>query len=211
MDLLDHWHEGRKIFTVLQAAQLLGTLEHAATVAPWLRYLFDSLRHSLLQALRKNTEVIYKNMKLKDFLNDMSYKGSSFDGILKKNFATSYISKKNWHSKRKYFITSTLSLELSHLRQIFSRQKDYRLFTPISFLVDRTPDFTAYSDACLEGAGGFSHNLKFWWHFHWPSSIQKQTLKKFSTSIRLDQTKFISINLLEYITIIITYAGAIHS
>ena len=33
---LSHWHKKRKAFTVLDAAQLVGQLEHAATVAPWL-------------------------------------------------------------------------------------------------------------------------------------------------------------------------------
>lgn len=58
LEKIAHWHSGRKSFTVLQAAQLLGILEHAATIAPWLKYMFDCLRHSLLQALRKKHKQI---------------------------------------------------------------------------------------------------------------------------------------------------------
>ena len=72
-----------------------------------------------------------------------------------------------------------------------------------------TPDCFARGDACLDGAGGFSLDLGFWWFFEWPTEIKKLTLKHFRTSVRIDQNKFISINLLEYLTIIITYAGAI--
>ena len=95
---------------MLQAAQLLGVLEHAATVAPWLRYMFDCLRHSLLQALRINKTKICKNKKLSEFLTYASYRGSSYEVLLRKNYATSHISKKIWHSKQSHF----LAIHLCH-------------------------------------------------------------------------------------------------
>ena len=209
--LLSHWHAGRKSFTVLQAAQLLGTLEHITTVAPWLRYLFDCLRHSLIMALRFNTALVYKNKRLRDFFIDISFKGSSHDSILRKKFATGVIAKKIWHSKHAHFITKQLASELALLRDIFNNPLWFRLYTPISYLVNRTPGYVARGDACLDGAGGFSLDLQFWWFFEWPETIRNLTLKKFTTSVRIEQDKFISINLLEYLTIIISYAGAIQS
>ena len=171
--MLSHWYAGRKSFTVLQAAQLLGTLEHAATVAPWLRYQYDSLRHSLLAALRVNEDNVYKNITLEEFLNDMTYKGSSHEGLLKKNFASSFIAKTIWHSRKRHFVTKALSKELTFLHHIFSDTSAFRLFTPICYLVDRSPDFIAKGDACLDGAGGFSLDLSFWWFFEWPPRLSK--------------------------------------
>ena len=208
--MLSHWHAGRKSFTVLQAAQLLGSLEHVTTVAPWMRYLFDCLRHSLLVALRTNAEKIYKNTKLRDFLSDASYKGSSYNGLLRKNFAVGVIAKKIWHSKTQHYITKQLGIELTNLRKLFFNE-NYTFSTPISYLIERTPDFFAQGDACLDGAGGFSLDLQFWWFFPWPQSVLKLTFKYFPTSIRVDKNKFISINLLEYLTIILCYAGAIQA
>ena len=208
---LQHWHNGRKSFTLLQAAQLIGALEHAATVAPWLRYCYDSLRHSLLQALRHNASTTCQRRDLRPYLLDMSYKGSSHEGLLKKNFATSVVSKKIWNSRHRHFISPMLASEIAFLQKIFSSRNRYRLYTPISYLVHRTPDYFARGDACLDGAGGFCLGLKFWWFYPWPQAITKLTLKHFRTRVRIEPTKFISINLLEYITIILTYAGAIEA
>ena len=101
--------------------------------------------------------------------------------------------------------------EIVFLQKKFSSRNRYRLYTPISYLVHRTPDYFARGDVCLDGAGGFCLGLKFWWFFPWPQSITILTLKHFRTSVRIEPTKFISINLLEYITIILTYAGAIEA
>ena len=40
----------------------------------------------------------------------------------------------------------------------------YNLETPIAHIVPRDPAFVTYGDACLEAAGGFYEDLKFWWH-----------------------------------------------
>ena len=37
-EMISHWHSGRRSFTLLQISRLLGKLEFAANVAPWLRY-----------------------------------------------------------------------------------------------------------------------------------------------------------------------------
>lgn len=99
---------------------------------------------------------------------------------------------------------------MTNLRKLFFNE-NYTFSTPISYLIERTPDFFAQGDACLDGAGGFSLDLQFWWFFPWPQSVLKLTFKYFSTSIRVDKNKFISINLLEYLTIILCYAGAIQA
>ena len=57
--------------------------------------------------------------------------------------------------------------------------------------------------------GGYSYGLNFWWHYQWPLSIQQRTLKFFIVKVKDYETDtLISINLLEYATVIITYAAA---
>ena len=36
--------------------------------------------------------------------------------------------------------------------------------TPIAHIIPRIPTTTAFGDSCLEGAGGYSISLGFWWH-----------------------------------------------
>ena len=98
---LCHWHSKRGSFTVLDAAQLVGQLEHAATVAPWLRFLMTSLRHSILNDLRANRAKVYKDNTMDHYLEDAVYKGKDFRGLLRKNFADSKIAQKIWHCKQR--------------------------------------------------------------------------------------------------------------
>ena len=49
--------------------------------------------------------------------------------------------------------------------------------TPIAFLIERTPFASSYGDACLDAAGGYSIDLKFWWHVKFPLEVVLRTLK----------------------------------
>ena len=47
----------------------------------------------------------------------------------------------------------------------------------IAYLIKKTPLATAFGDACLDTAGGFSVELRFWWHLTFPPKIVRRTLK----------------------------------
>ena len=79
---------------------------------------------------------------------------------------------------------------------------------PIAHMVPRDPDFSGKGDACLDGAGGYSEDLHFWWYFDWPKEVKKKTLKYYKKNVQVDKNNFVSINLLEYVTIIVMYAAA---
>ena len=68
------------------------------------------------------------------------------------------------------------------------------------------PYALAWGDACLYGGGGFSLKLRFWWHLQWPHKVQRKT----KLYLKDDSNKdFVSINVLEFVTIIINFAGAL--
>ena len=84
----------------------------------------------------------------------------------------------------------------------------YSLTTPIARLATRDPDFFTYSDACLEAAGAQVPTLKFWWYIEWSSTIKSLTLTKLRVTRHCPLNhKLISINLLEYVAEILTYAA----
>jgi hypothetical protein len=64
------------------------------------------------------------------------------------------------------------------------------------------PTFTSFGDSCLKGAGGYSISLGFWWYISFSEEIKQRNLlhKKDNVDGRL-----ISINALEFITVIINY------
>ena len=98
--------------------------------------------------------------------------------------------------------------ELKIITEILKDPARYNLTTPIAHLATRDPDFTAYSDTCLEATGAQVPTLHFWWHVEWPDTIKSLTLKKLRVTRRCPLTYLlISINLLEFAAEIITYAA----
>ena len=207
-EILAHWHSFRKTFVIKEAATMLGRLDNAAGVCDWARFLFLSTRQALLLALRKCKDEVYNNKSFATYIKDAHNHSDDEFGLLRKKFALSKIAKGIWNSKCKCFITKDLKQELMLLESII-KNPSIQWSTPVSHLVKRSPDFEVWGDSSLKYAGGYSHNMKFWWHIEWPTSIQSKTLDKFVVKAKIDE-KIISINLLEYCVIIINYAIASH-
>jgi hypothetical protein len=69
------------------------------------------------------------------------------------------------------------------------------------------PSFTSFGDSCLEGASGYCTLLGSWWHIPFPDEVKQRTLlhKKDNKDSRL-----ISINVLEFVTVIKNYCVSLH-
>jgi hypothetical protein len=78
--------------------------------------------------------------------------------------------------------------------------------TPIAHLIPRTPTASIVGDSSLLACGGYSITLKFWWHFSFPSDVAERTLLHLKDN---SDEKFISINCLEYFTIIVNYCASL--
>jgi hypothetical protein len=59
----------------------------------------------------------------------------------------------------------------------------------------------------LEGAGGFSITLGFWWHICFPDEVVQHTLQFRSNN---NDGMLVLINVLEFVTMIINYCAALH-
>jgi hypothetical protein len=80
-----------------------------------------------------------------------------------------------------------------------------QLGTPIAHMVPRDPDYGSDGDSSLTAAGGFSIGLRFWWHLIWPAEIQARNIREMK---RDKDGKLISINMLEYATVLMNYAAS---
>ena len=69
----------------------------------------------------------------------------------------------------------------------------------------RTPFATAYGDACLHSAGDYSIGLQLVWWLKSPDAAIKHTLIHLNDN---GDSNFTSINVLEYLTVIIDYCIA---
>jgi hypothetical protein len=48
--------------------------------------------------------------------------------------------------------------------------------TPIVYIIPRMPTMATFGNSCLEGTGGYSISLRFWWHLPFPEKVIQQTL-----------------------------------
>jgi hypothetical protein len=79
--------------------------------------------------------------------------------------------------------------------------------TPIAHSIPQTPFATTTRDSFLEGAGGFSITLGFWWHICFPDEVVLRTAQ-FKTYN--NNSMLVLINLLEFVMVIIIYCTALH-
>ena len=206
---LSNFHSKRKLYTLREAATLAGHLEFFASMTPWLRFLTVALKKSILIALQTNSANTSKDKRNQKLISDSRLLSHDLDDIRKKNFAKSKVLQKTWHSRHKYRVSPSLRKEIKLLQFLFKNRSTYKFASPIAHLIKKDFDFHALGDACLEGAGGFSSDLQFWWYVPWPKPILHKTLKHFVPTYKTLSGNFISINLLEYVTIIITLAASI--
>jgi hypothetical protein len=78
---------------------------------------------------------------------------------------------------------------------------------PIAIIIPRMLTCITFGNSCLDEAGGYSLSLGFWWHWPFPHDIiMRMLLHKHDNS----NGCLISINILEFITVIINYCTALH-
>jgi hypothetical protein len=96
--------------------------------------------------------------------------------------------------------------ELIFLSDALTPNLGIKVETPIAHLIPRVPTALIIGNSLLVACGGYSITLKFWWHLSFPKDIAKRMLLHLKNNF--DDT-FISINCLEYVTIIIDYCAAL--
>ena len=201
---LKHWHSGRRSFNVLQAARLVGLLQHAAQVCVWARFLLVALQHSIQIALHYNEKELRKTEAFQELIKDIDRSSLSEEDLQKGLFAQGKLAQKIWRYTRRYFINRTMRAEIAMLIYILEHPTEYRWETPIAHLIPRESDYNSFGDSCLTGCGGFSIDLAFWWQLIWPQEIQVRTIRV----LQQKDKRLISINVLEYATILFTFEAA---
>eukprot|EP00984_Skeletonema_dohrnii_P032689 scaffold27225_cov80-Skeletonema_dohrnii-CCMP3373.AAC.3 len=202
LDLLDAFHEGRKAFTVQEMSTLVGNLGHIASTSRWLTHLLSHLYTSIATALRNNRAYeIETSAAFRDALRKAS--ASELFTLDERKFHAGVVNRIVYKSQRTYFLNQTAKEELHLIRAALS-SSEISFRTPIAHLVPRDPTGTAWGDSSLDAAGGFSSDCKFWWYLEWSAEIKASTLRFHKNN---SGGNLISINVLEYASVIINYAA----
>ncbi len=105
-----------------------------------------------------------------------------------------------------YIINEMMHKELRFIRQALWEGPKISFEAPIAFIIPRTPSVSLFGDSSLTSCGGYSIDLCFWWFIPFPDEIDAKTLLHLKND---SEQNFISINVLGYVTVILSYCGAL--
>jgi hypothetical protein len=111
------------------------------------------------------------------------------------------------HASYQYNINKTMCYEIEFFYKKLMPDSGIKREMPIAHLIPQTPFATTIKDSLLEGAGGFSVTLRFWWHICFPDEVVQRTLQ--FRSINNDSMLMLT-NLLKFVMVIINYCAALH-
>ncbi len=180
-ELLDTtWHLNRKQFTVSEAQSLTGKLARLAEGAHWVFHLLSHLYTLISHALVENKKLLLESSKeFQTIVKDMKlgiYNTYGGDQAKYISFALKKAAHLVHHAKFQYNINTTMPAEIEFFREQLHPDSGTIWSTPLALIVPRDPFATAFGDACLHGAGGYSTSLGFWWHLNFPEEVTKRTL-----------------------------------
>jgi hypothetical protein len=205
------WHLHRRCFTVREAQRLTRKLSHLVEGAQWVFHLLMHLYASIVYVLAKNKQLLvdsspeFRSICLSLKMGNFLYLAK--DQVKQINHAIKRAARQVYHAKFEFNSNKAVRQEIDFFRKKLLPESNIKWETPIAHIIPRMPMFTSFGNSCLEGARGYSTLLGYWWHILFPNGVKQRTLlhKKDNKDGRL-----ISINVLEFITVIINYCALLH-
>jgi hypothetical protein len=208
--LNESWPTSRRIFKVADIQKLVGKLARLGEGAPWIYKIMSHIYTSRAFALKQNKELLLacspKFREIVENIKRKQFSGNQSEFARELNFALKTAAKMVNHFKQIYIINETMRAEIDFIRQAMSEDSGISFEVPIAFIIPRTPTASLFGDSSLRACGGYSTALRVWWYIPFPDVIVQRTLLHMKNN---EDETFVSINCLEYVTIIINYCAAI--
>jgi hypothetical protein len=161
-------------------------------------------------ALKQNKELLLacspKFSEIVGYIERKQFSGNQSEFAKDLNFALKTAAIMVNHFKQVYVINETMQAEIDFIHQALREDAGISFKVPIAFIIPRTPTASLFGDSSLRACGGYSTALQVWWYLPFLDDIVHQTLLHMKNN---DNETFISINCLEYVTIIVNYCAAI--
>jgi hypothetical protein len=169
-------------------------------------HVYTSLAYALMQNKLLMSNCLPKFCDMTSRIESKGFSGNQCKFDKELNFALKMASKMVNSHTQVYLINETLCKKLKLKWQAF--QEDFKIpfEVPIAFIIHRTPTASLFGDSSLISCGGYSSDLWFWWFILFPDEFVVRMLLHLKNN---NDQNFISINVLEYVTIIINYCGAL--
>ncbi len=209
LQIILQW-KGETQFTVTGMQLLIGKLARTGEGAPWVYKLMSHLYHSTAYAIGSNKEILAATsaefQALYDKIKTKRFTGKPSEVAKLLNFALKKAAQMTNRYAHKYPIVDTMRHELDYFEEALRPDSGIAFETAIAHLVKREPNYKMYGDSSLRACGGYSIDLGFWWHLQFKDEILKRTLLHLKDG---NDPNFISINALEYVTVILNYCAAL--
>jgi len=196
VQLLTDWID-RKSYTLLEAAELHGLLNHAAKGNRRGRTYFFALQNSMRRSLQSRYHQVrayYQRSRKEQALKLLLPKHlhNRVDPLISREMASLL-----FHSRARVKTDAPLQSELETLRKYLA---DYSRPWQISLthLIPRDPNFISIGDASGLGGGAFCDVLEFWFDLVWTAKLRA-----------LIRSHKVHINVLEFMVLIIQLAAII--
>jgi hypothetical protein len=176
-------------------------------VCSWGLFLFVNLHQAIYEMLEKNAKRLMLSPEFRELIQQCNEAASHPTEAAQFRFFSSKVAQAIWNCKSRSWIMIDICTELAFITQVLGNPVIYNWSSPIAHLIELEPDYEEWQDTCLTGGGGFSFNLRFWWILKWPLEIANQTVRH----LQKGDTRLISINKLEYASIVISLAASIFS
>jgi hypothetical protein len=191
---------------------MVGKLARLAEGANWVHHLLSHMYTSIAAALAENVVLLAESSKeFKDVIRTIrtgAFTVAAKNQAKHVTFALKRAARMTHGAKYQYNINSTMRSEIEFFREYLQPDSKIVWETKIALLIPRTPSATVFGDSSLEGAGGYSVDMGFWWHIQFPDKIVQRTLLHNKNN---KDGKLISINVLEYVTVIIDYCASLET
>ena len=201
--LTNTWHKGRRSFTIAQLELLVGKLGRIGQAYRPLYQLMPMLYASVAFALRMNDGFLYSTSKQYRLLIKKAKQRPRHEEDAREiNFAIGQSARLLHSCDRKYVMPPSMLEEIEYITKLL--RSDIVLASHIGHIVPRDPSWIMAADSCKRMGGGWSVDLKFFWHLPYKLDVIKR--------IHLPNNKsglLISINVLEMLCVVINMCAAI--
>ena len=198
------WHDGREAFTVREIELLIGKLARIGQAYRPIYHMMPQLYASCAFALRENKFFMAStSRRFRKLIEKAKKKPSLQEDAREIQFAIKMAAKRIHGCDQRYRIPPSMKREINILRQMIA-DDTISLSTPFGHIVPRVPQFNQGGDACKYGGGGWSTDLRYWWHLPFDEEwVRRAHLPNNKTG------KYISMNVLEMVIVVINLAAAI--
>ena len=172
-----------------------------------LTHLYSSITYALTENKHLLVETSPSVCEIFLSIKTGTFACSEKDQVKQINFAMKTAARLVHHAKFEYNINKTIHQEIEFFCAKLLPKSNIVGENPIAHIIPWMPTFTSFGNNCLEGAGGYSLSLGFWWHIPFPHAAKQHTL------LHKQDNKdglLILINVLEFVTVIINYCATLH-